>query len=314
MGLIFDVPKERKIRVIVDTDAYNEADDQFAIAHHIMTPCFDIRAFIGAHFEKRFNPELDKQIRNIPHEGSMDTSYNEILKVIDLMGKTGQYRVLHGAKRAMKTPEEIVKNEGSDFIVEEAMSGDGRPLFVCFLGTITDLAAACLTEPRIADHMTAVWIGGGQWPAGCHEFNLSQDLKAANVVMGSKIPLWQIPINAYQTMRITLAQLQARVRPRGKIGKYLYEQMTAFNNVWKDNESFPQGEAWVLGDQPTITVLLDPHRGAYTCQAAPFITDDCFYVHKQNNRSIRVYHSPDSRMTLEDFFAKLKLNYPEKED
>ena len=34
----YQVPENKKIRVIVHTDCKNEADDQFALAHHLMTP------------------------------------------------------------------------------------------------------------------------------------------------------------------------------------------------------------------------------------------------------------------------------------
>ena len=34
----YEFPADKKIRVIVNTDAKNEADDQFAIVHAILTP------------------------------------------------------------------------------------------------------------------------------------------------------------------------------------------------------------------------------------------------------------------------------------
>lgn len=33
----FSVPDNKKVRVIVHTDCKNEADDQYALAHHLMT-------------------------------------------------------------------------------------------------------------------------------------------------------------------------------------------------------------------------------------------------------------------------------------
>lgn len=35
--LRFQVPAKKQFRMIVDTDAKNKADDQFAIAHHLIT-------------------------------------------------------------------------------------------------------------------------------------------------------------------------------------------------------------------------------------------------------------------------------------
>lgn len=77
------------------------------------------------------------------------------------------------------------------------MKDDPRLLFVTFLGPITDLASAVLLEPKIQGRLTAVWIGGGSYPAGGWEYNLSYDINAANVVMKSNLDLWQIPQNVY---------------------------------------------------------------------------------------------------------------------
>jgi hypothetical protein len=37
-------------RIIVNTDAKNEADDQFAIVHALLSPSLDVRGLIAAHY------------------------------------------------------------------------------------------------------------------------------------------------------------------------------------------------------------------------------------------------------------------------
>ena len=39
----FAPPEACRVRVIIDTDAKNEGDDDFAILHHLLTPQFDVR-------------------------------------------------------------------------------------------------------------------------------------------------------------------------------------------------------------------------------------------------------------------------------
>lgn len=46
----FDIPSSKKIRLIINTDAKNEADDQYAIVHALLTPRFQVRGIIGAQF------------------------------------------------------------------------------------------------------------------------------------------------------------------------------------------------------------------------------------------------------------------------
>ena len=240
----------------------------------------------------------------------MDMSYDELKKILELMDLQDQYPVFHGATHAMPDQKTPVMSEGAQFIIDEAMKDDDRPLFAVFMGAITDLAAAYLAEPRIAERLNVVWIGGGEWPVGGFEFNLMQDINAANVVFASKLNLWQVPKDVYKQVKITLAELQLKVRPYGKIGRYLFDQMVEFNNEWADHKGFPMGEGWVLGDQPTVSVLLEDHEHAYEWRPAPQVSDEMFYIHEQNNRPIRVYKYVDVRMTMEDLYAKLAINYP----
>lgn len=317
MGSLYECPGKKRFRLIVDTDAKNEADDQYAIVHQMMSSGFEIKAYIAAHFENKHGEGQRK---------SMEKSLEELELLQELMGIKGRYPVLRGADHAMKDKGEMIDSEGARFIVEEAMKTDDRPLFVLFQGAITDLACAYLLEPRIADRMTAVWIGGGEYPVGEWEFNLSQDIVAANVVFGSDLSLWQIPISAYRYVRVSMTELQHKVKPHGKIGKYLFEQMLACHMARATDITFTEGnpesfiypfenyplESWCLGDQPTISVLLDRHQSNYECVPAPFVTEDMFYIHGTGNRPIRVYHYIDSYMTMEDFYAKLAAWFPEE--
>ena len=47
------IPPRSRLRVLVDTDARNEADDQYAIMHHLLTPMFDVCGIVAAHFEQK---------------------------------------------------------------------------------------------------------------------------------------------------------------------------------------------------------------------------------------------------------------------
>lgn len=303
----FKVPEKRRIRVIVHTDCKNEADDQFALAHHLMTPKFDVRGIIAGHFAA--NTFM------YPKGTTATASYDEVLRVLELMGLKDKYNVYLGSQFPIEDEHTSIESEGAKFIIQEALSNDPRPLFAVFQGAITDLACAYLMEPSIANRLTAIWIGGGEYPNGGSEFNLYNDINAANVVFCSDIPLWQVPKNVYKQMAVTLTELQVRVAPYGKIGRYLFDQMVAFNEKLGDiGGDWPHGESWGLGDQATVTLLLEEmQRMNYTWVPAPRISSEMFYIHGQNNRPIRVYHTLDTRMTMEDFYAKLQLLYPEED-
>ena len=63
---VFDVkfPDHVKKRVIINTDAKNEADDQYAIVHALLTPSFELHGIIPAHFgTAQQRPEHARQPR-----------------------------------------------------------------------------------------------------------------------------------------------------------------------------------------------------------------------------------------------------------
>lgn len=290
----FTIPQEKQVRVIIDTDAKNEADDQYAIVQALLSPKLDNIGFIAARYGTQ--------------EGSVGRSYAELEKIFDLMGFDKEGLLYRGAETALKnefTPED---SEGARFIIREALKEDERPLFVLFLGGITDLASAYLLEPRIAKRLTAVWIGGGPYPTGGNEYNLWNDINAANVVFSSPIELWQVPQNVYKQAAVTLAELEYRVRPYGEIGKYLFEQLDEFNQCDGVRKmDYFTGERYILGDSPAVGLLLYGDSASYDWKQAPRIAADMTYVHDGVNRPIRVYNNIDHRLLMEDFYCKLAL-------
>lgn len=291
----FHVPFEKQVRVITDTDAKNEADDQFAIVQTLLSPKLDNVGFIAAHYGTR-------------HADAMERSYRELETIFDKMGFDKEGMLYHGAPHAIPDLHTPIVSEGAQLIIREAMKDDPRPLYITFLGPLTDMACALLMEPKIANRCTVIWIGGGPYPHGGIEFNQDNDIDAVNVVFRSKVPVWQVPKNVYELMAVSLAELEYRVRPCGAIGEYLCDQLD--QHAWEDGprqSDFRSGETWVLGDNPTIGLLLYEHRFEFDWVNAPLVTHDSTYVPDVRNRPIRAYRRIDSRLILEDMYAKLAL-------
>ena len=284
------LPIEKRARLILNTDAKNEADDQYTIVHALLTPTFDFHGIIPAHFG------------SIKSKTSLRDSHDEVMKILDLMNLKDRVRVEPGAEGSMPDEKTPMASAGARLIVEEGMKDDPRPLYVAFLGPLTDMAAALLMEPRLNErNICVVWIGGGQWPVGGREYNLSNDIHAANVVMKSKVQLWQIPMSVYRMMAVSYAELMERVYERGAIGKYLVEQLIDWNLRMHAGPI----EHRSLGDTPALSVILNPNGGISEWLPAPEFNSLMNYVHTGANRPIKVYHSIDVRYILEDFYAKL---------
>jgi purine nucleosidase len=281
---------DKKHRVIVNTDAKNEADDQYAIVHAVLTPAFELSGIIPAHFGEKKS------------KTSQQDSRREVDLLLELMDLTGKIRIEDGAPRAIPDEVTAVDSPGARLIIEEALKDDPRPLFVAFYGPLTDMASALLLAPEIAEkRIRVVWIGGGAWPAGGVEYNLSNDITAANVVMKSKIEIWQIPRPVYRRMPVSYAELAEKVYPCGRIGRYLVEQLVDHNTRIASTAM----EYRSLGDSPAVGVMIYPDCGCWHWKPAPEFAPSMNYIHTGRNRPIRVYQDIDARFILEDFFAKL---------
>ena len=288
--MVSPLPSEKRVRVIVNTDAKNEADDQFAIVHALLTPSFEVHGIVPAHFGERRTIE------------SLRESREDVDKLLGLMGWQGRVHVADGAPRALPDESTPVPSLGSALIVDEALRDDPRPLYALFYGPLTDMATALLEEPRIADrNVVVVWIGGGPWPDGGPEFNLSNDIGAANVVMRSRLAVWQIPSSVYKRFSVSYAELLEKVWPHGPLGRYLVEQLVA----WNARHHPGPIEFRSLGDSPAVGVVMAPECGASVARPAPEFDHAMAYVHGRGHRPIRVYETVDARFVLEDFYAKL---------
>ena len=291
------LPLDKQIRVIISSDVKNEADDQYAIVHQLLTPMFDVRGIIAAHFESKAPGT----------ETTMEKSYQELLTLMQAID-IDDIPALRGCTAPVKSDTDAPASEGVDFLISEALRNDPRPLYVTCQGTLTDIAAALNRCPEIGEKLTVVWIGGCPYPQGGPEFNLLQDVAAARAVMASPAAVWQFPVNVYSSMEVSMAELAVRVRPCGAVGKYLYDEMEEYNLLTDEPADLRRGENWCLGDSPVVGALLGcGWRGNFHAETAPLIADDMRYLPNPGGKEIRVYDYVDVRMILEDFYAKLSL-------
>ena len=291
MGLGFDIPDEKKIRVIVDTDAACEADDPFAIVHALLSPKLLVQGILAEHFNE---------------EGSMQRSYDEIKTILEAM----QMEVPVCKGQLGKMSEDMVPSEAVDFIRKEALREDSHPLYILCQGAITNVAMALKLYPEIKDKIRVIWIGThGEAPskAPFREFNAGNDIEAANLVLSGGVDLWLVPSSVYCTIHIGIAEIERRIKPCGAIGQHLFQQMVDYNMT--PAAGWTQGESWSLGDSPAIALAINPNCGKFKEIPAPVVAEDTSSEVDESKPIIRVYTEIDSRYILEDMIAKLELHY-----
>lgn len=281
-----------KFRSIILTDAANEADDQFAIAGTLLSPSIEVRSIIAEHFGE---------------PGSMKASFDDAARVANLVGEAASgVPIYAGCKHPLDGGEDPLEIPGVKALVEEVRRDDARPLYLLAMGALSDVALALRCAPELAEHAVLVWVGGGRYPQGGHEANLHRDIRAAQEVYASKLPIWQIPVGTYKELQISLAELECRIAPLGTLGAYLAAELQLFQERMRSRASWIPEESWVLGDLAAPGVLLDARRDLYESVPAPQIGDDGSYLPAgPNARTIRVYRHLGSRFLIEDLIAKL---------
>ncbi|MEV4106311.1 nucleoside hydrolase [Nonomuraea sp. NPDC049695] len=281
--------------MIINSDAKNEADDQFAIVHGLLSPTLDIRGLIPAHFGTRRT------------QRSMEESREEIDLLLDLLGLTDSVAVANGAATALPDEHTAVDSPGARLIIEESeLASERDPLYVAFLGPLTDMASAILLDPELVRRpVVVIWIGGagyrGYDEGRAIEFNLSNDVHAANVVFDSGITVWQVPRDVYTKVSVSYAELEEKIGDAGPLGRYLIKQLHEVNATY---HPWPI-ESRSLGDSPAIALMLYPESGNFRVRPAPRFGVDGSWL-PGSDHPIKVCEEIDVRFLLEDMFAKIR--------
>jgi purine nucleosidase len=281
-------------RAIINTDAKNEGDDQYAIVHALLSPSLDVRGIIPAHFGTWRSDQ------------SMLDSRQEVDLLLELLGRDGQV-VANGAAVPIADEVTPVDSPGARLIIEESRSAsaDDR-LYVAFLGPLTDMASAILLDPGIVDRpVTVIWIGGeGHREPGLRrtiEFNLSNDIAAANVVFDSGLQIWQVPRTVYPMVSVSYTELEEKIGGTSALADYLISQLKEWNTTYHPGPI----ESRSLGDSPAVSLLLYPQSGVFRTVPAPRFGAEGHYV-PGSGHPLQVCESVDVRFLLEDMFAKLR--------
>lgn len=177
-----------KVDVVLDTDTFNEIDDQYALAYLIRSEDkVNLQAIYAAPFHNHHSEG--------PADG-MERSYHEIFRVLQLLGNEeyGKY-TYRGSDRFLENEKEPVFSPAAEDLVKRALDHDAdHLLYVVSIAAITNIASAILMCPEIINRIVVIWLGGNtlEWPDN-REFNCRQDVAAARVVFNSGVPLIQLP-------------------------------------------------------------------------------------------------------------------------
>jgi inosine-uridine nucleoside N-ribohydrolase len=245
--------------MVLDTDTFNEIDDQFALVHTLLSPeRVDLEAIYAAPF---FNEKSDG-----PADG-MRKSFEEIQQVLARLGHM-RTPVLEGATEWLAGTRVARQWPASADLINRALSGADDPLYVVAIGAPTNISNALLLAPEIIDHIVVVWLGGHSlgWPTA-REFNLKQDVYASQLLFDSGVALVHVPCFSVADHLITTQdEIDHYVRPAGKVGAFLADRYTEYVDAGV-------GVSKVIWDIAATGWLLDESWTTTVLATSPVLTD-----------------------------------------
>lgn len=187
---------EGPVRVVVDTDAKNEIDDQMALAWAMLSPdIIRLEGVYAAPFsfalyresfaraleikrspssapseEMALSRNFEGWLGRVEKEGpqaidllleppavGMERSYEEILTIFNKLGQNPEGLVFRGSDRFLPSVTEPVPSPAARHLIARARAIPDEPLYVLAIGAITNVISAILLEPKIIQNIVVVW-------------------------------------------------------------------------------------------------------------------------------------------------------------
>lgn len=293
------MPPKGPIDVVLDTDTFNEIDDQFALSYMLSyKERLNVKALYAAPF---FNAHSTG-----PEDG-MIRSYNEILTLLDLAGRADLRDVtFKGSVDYLKDEKTPQISDSARHLSELAMNYTcENPLYVVAIGAITNVASAILLNPEIVSRIVIVWLGGHaqEWP-DTMEFNMMQDVAAARVIFGCGCPVVQLPCaGIVDHFYISEPELNYWFMDKNPLATYLAK------STINEANAYAKGKPWtrVIWDVTAVAYLVnDDNRFMdYKIIPSPICQYDHHYSYDDRRHPISYVTKIKRDALMEDLIERL---------
>ena len=287
---------EGKIDVIIDTDTYNEIDDQFAVSYLLKSSDkLNTKAIYAAPF---------LNANSISPADGMEKSYNDILKLLDLAEE--KVDVFKGSDSFLKNETTPVVSAAAKDLAERVKNySPSNPLYIVAIGAITNIASAILLNPEVAENTVVVWLGGHALHYhDTKEFNMYQDVAAARVIAQSGVPYVMLPCcGVVSSFTISEPELTAWFIGQNKLADYLAR------NTIEEAKKYATTKVWTrcIWDVTAVAWLLNDNERFMKSRIVPtpIPTYDNYYAVNNNGLPMRYVYYIERDTLMNDLINKL---------
>ena len=263
---------------------------------------------IDVHDDRQLDPQ---GVTLVSPALGMELSYQEILRVCEMMDAGFADRVYRGSAGYLESCDVPIQSEAVEHLIETAKTASmDAPLHVAVIGAPTNIASALLLAPEIIRNIVVSWTAG--YPTlvtGIRQpsFNMEQCILSSQLLFDSGVPLVYLPgFHIGAQLRLSLPEIERWVKGRGAIGDYLHW-------LFCHNPHYPlQGidddfaRSWVIWDLINFAWLINPAWVPSLMRDAPALADDCRWLRRDVPRHpIREGLDIQRDAVFRDFLGKL---------
>ena len=284
--ILADIKSDRKKKVVLDTDTFNEIDDQYALAYCYVCDKIDL---VAVHAAPYFND------KSTSFEDGMEKSYNEIKKVLNLIDPDYKTPVFEGSRTTIEVSGGLVDSPAARNLIDVVKNSD-EIVYVLAIGAITNVVSAIMMDPSIKDNMCVIWLGGNQLDSNnLGEFNLVQDFTGGQLLLNSGVPLVLCPAWFVTCVLTTNYENVCRLKDHNKLCDYLFE----ITDEVYHKAGAPEGWIRTIWDIGAPAILDKPECAELEIVPTPVFTDQRIYAF-DSTRHEMIYLKSIDRETVYD--------------
>ena len=298
--------KTEKTRVLLDTDANNELDDQHAIAYML---------FSGNDFDVE-----GMTVNKTKNGGDVEQHFKEAERIVKLCNLYPEIKVYKGANGSFDEIKDKISETNFDgsnavnFIIAKAKEKSDRKLVLLPIGKLTNIALALLKDSSIASKVRIVWLGSNYPDPG--EYNQDNDIPALNYILDVNVD-FEIALVRYgkpsgtDAVRVYLSDIEEKMPGKGphisnpvigrhggtftNFGDY---SVSLFKNIDLDGEH----PSRALFDMAAVAIVKNPSWAISSQIPSPIFINSKWIDRPKNHHKITIWQNFNKEKIIWDFF------------
>jgi inosine-uridine nucleoside N-ribohydrolase len=307
--------EKTRIKIIIDSDANNELDDQHALAYAFLNS--EVFEVVGI------------TVNNTRNGDGIQGQYDEALRVIQLFNLEDKMPLYKGADKSYAEIVPFIDDtvfDGKpavDFIIREALKMKNEKLVLVPIGKLTNIALAIKKNQEIINKIRVVWLGSN-FP-GPGEYNLDNDTTAVNPVIESGVPFEMVTVRYGEpsgTAAVTVTREEVTNFLKGN-GPEIENGITGrhggtfdcfgdySSNLFEHAEMQGNPPSRALFDMAAVAIIKNPDWAEKKVVPAPKLQGSNWLEQPHNQHKIVIWEKFKRDSIVTDLFELIQKKTPE---